>query len=42
MAEHGLNGTVVGKTPNWSLALHGSRLGGVEQREDVMLKLWMH
>ena len=42
MAERGLICTATEKVLNWSLAMHGSRLGGVEQHEDVMLKLWMH
>ena len=40
-AGRGLIGTAVGKLQNWSLAVHGSRLGRVEQQEDVMVKTWM-
>ena len=38
MAGHGLIGTAVDETPNWSLAVLTSKLGGVGQREDVMVK----
>ena len=41
MAGLGLISTAVGKLQNWSLAGHGSRLGRVRQREDVMVKPWV-
>ena len=40
-AERGLIGTAAEETPNWSLAVLASKLGGVGQREDVMVKMWM-
>ena len=36
-----LIGTAVEETPNWSLVVLASKLGGVGQREDVMVKPWM-
>ena len=35
---HGLIGTATGKAPNWSLAVPSSWLGGIGQRENLMVK----
>ena len=40
-ARHGLNGTMAEETPNWSLAVLASKLGGIGQREDMIVKPWI-
>ena len=38
-ADHGLIGPMVGKAPNWSLAVGASWLGGVGQLENSLAGL---
>ena len=40
-AGHGLVGTAAEETKNMSLAMLASKLGGVGQREDMVVKPWM-
>ena len=39
--KRGLIDPAAEETPNWSLAVLASKLGGVGQREDMMVKPWM-